>query len=247
MKIRIRNWWQVLGYSALVTLVSVAVPLIVVSITLWPLPFKFKLPILAISGFIPLFIAAPISIFALNILRLIQETVEKLDNIIKFDSLTGVLVRGHFLHLIAEIRNSAGYVAIVDADHFKRINDTYGHEAGDIALKHIATTMRQAIGTSGIVGRMGGEEFAIYLPGASYEQAKLVCSSICSALRNIPIVYRGAEIFAKVSLGVVQDSLSENITATMRRADMCLYQAKAGGRDRFIFEQALDDKAHVAA
>jgi diguanylate cyclase len=242
MRLRVTTWRHVFAYSGLITILAVAVPLIVVSVALIKVPLAFKLPIL-----MPLFITVPISIFSLHMLKTINLTVKTLDELLKYDTLTGLLTRGHFLRLISERRKKSSFIAFVDADHFKKINDTYGHEAGDEALKHMSALMSQAVSQFGFVARMGGEEFAIYLPAVTRSQAVLVCTNLCSSLRNQSFNYRGTDICVTASVGLVEDMLTDAIATTMRRADLGLYKAKQNGRDRIVFEDVLDEKASFAA
>ena len=247
MKFRVNNWRDVFVYSAFITALAVAVPFTVVSITLWSIPLFLKLPILIISGLIPLFIAIPISIFAMHMLKLVYQTVAKLDELIKFDPMTGLLSRTHFMHSVAELRIKGGMLILLDADHFKKINDTHGHEAGDMALKFLSHTMMQVIGTHGIVGRLGGEEFAIYLPQATREQAALLMASLGTYLRTKTMGYNNAKIKMSLSMGIVIDNGHLAITTLLRRADKLLYAAKSGGRDCYKFEEALDEQVVSAA
>lgn len=247
MRFRVNTWRQVLAISAVITALAVAVPLVVVGFTLWRVPLQFKIPIFVISGLIPLFITFPISVFALHMLKLVSQTITTLDSLVKFDTLTGLLSRVRFLQLMEEQRINGGYLAILDADHFKCVNDTYGHEAGDEVLKHIATLMTLVVGNHGFVGRLGGEEFAIYLPGVTQQQAQLVIAQTCSALRLQSIHYRGTNITATISAGLVSDNSGEAMAVLLRRADQFLYLAKQKGRDRFECDVKLDERAVSAA
>jgi diguanylate cyclase (GGDEF)-like protein len=247
MRLRVTTWRHVFVYSGLITALAVAVPLIVVGIAMGRVPMVIKFPILMISGLIPLFITVPISIFALQMLKTVNLTVKTLDELLKYDTLTGLLTRGNFLRLISERRKKSSFLAFVDADHFKKINDNYGHEAGDEALKHMSTLISQVVSQFGFVARMGGEEFAVYLPGVSRSQAVLVCTNLCSSLRNQSFNYRGTDICVTASVGLVEDILTDAISTTLRRADMGLYKAKQNGRDRIEFEDVLDEKASFAA
>jgi diguanylate cyclase len=247
MYFRIRTARQVWLSTLLTTGISVAVPLIVVVLAIGP-HMMMRIPsILFITGLIPLFIAFPISLFAFNIVKTVNQTVEALDGLVKYDAMTGLIGRTHFMHMLDERRQGGGYLAIVDADNFKKINDSYGHEAGDVALKHIADAMIQIIGSHGIVGRMGGEEFAIYLPKLVAAQARLLVASLGSHLRGQGFDYRGAAICPTVSIGLVADDCSGPVSSLFRKADRCLYMAKAKGRDRFVFEEELDAVARSAA
>lgn len=247
MKFQVNNWRDVFVYSALITALAVAVPLTVVSIALWPFAFFIKLPILAISGAIPFFITIPISIFAMHMFKLVNQTVATLDELIKFDAMTGLLSRTNFLHSVAEARQKGGAFVLLDADHFKKINDAHGHEAGDNALKFLSNAMMQVVGAHGFVGRLGGEEFAIYLPQANSAQASLLMSSLGTHLRNRSLDYNNFKIKVSLSMGIVVDRGNVAVATLLRRADRLLYVAKSNGRDCFKIEETLDDKAVVAA
>jgi diguanylate cyclase len=247
MKFRVANWRDVFICSALITALAVCVPLTVVSIALWKFPLSMKLPILFISGAIPLFITIPISLFAMNMFKLINLTVSRLDEVVKFDAMTGLLSRSNFLHSVEESRKKGGILVLLDADHFKKINDIHGHEAGDFALKYIANTMTQIVGVHGFVGRLGGEEFAIYLPHADQKQAALLMSSIGTFLRNRAMDYNGTKISLSLSMGIVVDRGEVALSALVRRADNLLYLAKSQGRDCYRMEETLDEKVYSAA
>lgn len=247
MRIKVTTWTNVITYSAVITALVVAVPLTIVSIALGALPMVLKFPVLVISGLIPLFITLPLSIFALHIFKLINQTVLTLDNLVKHDPLTGLLSRARFLQLVEHNRKNGNYLAILDADFFKKINDSHGHEAGDFALKHISVQLTQAVGNHGFVGRLGGEEFAIYLQDVSLEQAQLVLALLGTSLRMQAFNYNGVDIPVSLSAGLVADVATEAIALVLRRADRCLYRAKKNGRDRFETEIKLDEKAIVAA
>jgi diguanylate cyclase len=247
MRLRVTTWRHVFIYSAMVTALAVAVPVIIVAIFLFPIPMYFKVPVLMISGLIPLFITMPISVFALHMLKLVNQTVVTLDELVKFDNLTGLLSRGHFLHLLDIRRKKGGYLAIIDADHFKKVNDTYGHDAGDKALQHLAGIVAQVVGNQGLVGRMGGEEFAFYLPAVRLDQARLISSSVCAALRSQAFDYNGVLICLTASIGLVADDGQGFVAPVLRRADLCLYAAKHRGRDQYVLEEVLDERAQSAA
>jgi len=247
MAIRIRSWKQVFAYSAATTMLAVCVPLAVVDFTLWRMPFIVKLPILAISGLIPLLITIPISIFALYLVKTLHHTMDTLDSVVKYDPMTGLMARVHFINKAEQHRKDGGYLALLDADHFKKLNDTYGHAAGDLALKYLADTMVQVVGVHGFVGRFGGEEFVIRLPKVARAQAELLFSALGTQLRNNGVMFGAHLLKPTLSIGVVYEDGLRPFAAALRDADSCLYQAKHAGRDQFIFEERLDEQARSAA
>lgn len=123
-----------------------------------------------------------------------------------------------------------GYVALFDLDHFKRINDSFGHEAGDRVLKAFARAARSAVRESDLVARIGGEEFAVHLHDTTLPRAKLVCERICAAL--VREVERSVPEAGRVTASVGISRFDGPIAAVLKRADAALYAAKAAGRDR---------------
>lgn len=123
-------------------------------------------------------------------------------------------------------------VAIGDIDFFKKVNDRYGHEAGDVVLTKVARILREKIMSKGYVCRWGGEEFLIVLEDCEQEQAKQIFQDVLDVLRGQSIECQGQNICVTMSVGVVQVASDEKIDDILRRADKKLYDAKAGGRDR---------------
>jgi diguanylate cyclase (GGDEF)-like protein len=128
-------------------------------------------------------------------------------------------------------------VIMLDLDHFKRINDSFGHQAGDYVLAAVAGLLRNQIRSSDIVCRYGGEEFALVLPDASYESVRQRAEEIRSAIKQLELTYQGIALGRiTASLGIAlfpnhADGPDDLITA----ADAALYEAKSTGRDRAVF------------
>ncbi len=235
MQIRIKSNSQVVLCSAIVVAMCVAVPTVLLRFFMPPFfPFFVQVPLYTIGILIPLLIAFPLAVFGLYMLKMLNRTVDTLDNFIKFDHLTGLLSRSYFLSSAEQARAAGGHFLMIDADHFKRINDTYGHDGGDEALKAIARLTIQAAG-SGLAGRLGGEEFAIYLPGATAEQARQTAIGLGALLRNHMLVLSGRQVTLTASIGIAADPPASTLAQTMKAADTALYAAKSAGRDRYIF------------
>jgi diguanylate cyclase (GGDEF)-like protein len=153
------------------------------------------------------------------------------------DALSGLLNRGGFeRHAEAAMRDAARRglpVALVisDLDHFKAINDTFGHAAGDRVIEAFAGFLRSATNGHQIAGRIGGEEFAIALPGANLSGARLFAEGARSAFAALPIDGLPDDRRFTASFGVAELRIGESISDLMRRADEALYEAKKGGRD----------------
>ena len=123
-------------------------------------------------------------------------------------------------------------IAILDLDHFKQINDTHGHAAGDEVLRVVSQRLRAAIRPTDAVGRYGGEEFLVVLPQIARESLLQVCERIRCAIAREPVVVGGVAIPITCSLGAVLSGGGASVEALVAAADGALYTAKRAGRDR---------------
>jgi len=121
---------------------------------------------------------------------------------------------------------------MIDIDHFKQLNDRFGHATGDEALVLFADTARAALRDHDIMGRLGGEEFALALPGTSLDGALQAAERLRNAVNQAPLITSGSDYKMTVSVGVVLIETGEALTAALARADQALYAAKSGGRNR---------------
>lgn len=120
---------------------------------------------------------------------------------------------------------------MVDVDHFKRLNDTYGHQFGDDILQFIADKLAKATREMDLVARYGGEEFAVVLPSTPLDEAKMAASRLLSAIRAQPFSYENKPVNVTISVGFAQARGGDDATTLIRRADGALYAAKQGGRN----------------
>ncbi len=170
-------------------------------------------------------------------LHLLKEELRRQANT---DQLTGISNRRHFLEAAGtELARSRRYghalsVLLFDLDHFKEINDRHGHQAGDRVLMESARHSQALIRDSDLIGRMGGEEFAVLLPETGHGDAAALAQRLCAALRGLQL--RGdwnGTITATASVGVAQlQATDSTIESLLARADRAMYLAKQGGRDR---------------
>lgn len=153
------------------------------------------------------------------------------------DDLTGLLARGAFWQQLeaasglADRNGKPLTVAFVDLDHFKAINDVYGHMAGDSVLRHFAGLLRKTVGPQDIIGRIGGEEFAIVMPETTLERGRATSLRLSTAVRSTPCPSEPDAIAYTVSIGMAQREPTESVEDLMRRADRALYDAKQAGRN----------------
>ncbi len=167
----------------------------------------------------------------------IRSELEESRKLLNEDVLTGALNRrGMDLVLIREINRgkaSGGKltVAMVDLDHFKLVNDTYGHTAGDQALQHFAVVARSVLRESDSLVRYGGEEFLLILPDSAISGAEFVLNRMRQMVRNSPLNFENQRIELACSAGLAQLKSDENAHSLVMRADQALYAAKQAGRD----------------
>jgi diguanylate cyclase (GGDEF)-like protein len=161
------------------------------------------------------------------------------------DSLTGLHNRRHFMESAQqELDRARRYqtplsLALLDADHFKAVNDRYGHPVGDQALQMLAATGRRLLRDIDLFARIGGEEFAILLPQTDHAAAWIVADRLRQAIMDQPIATEQGPLHLTVSLGLASlDPATVDLDDLIRRADLALYQAKQNGRNRV--ESALD-------
>jgi len=157
----------------------------------------------------------------------------------RVDSLTGVYTRRYFIDQSEDaIKVMRRYqrrasLLVADLDYFKRINDQYGHHAGDLALIAFTDVCRQEIRESDILGRLGGEEFVLMLPETPIQQALVLAERIREATAALNVDLGNQKIRITVSIGLVEIGNGERpLEAALRMADLAMYQAKEGGRNR---------------
>jgi len=124
---------------------------------------------------------------------------------------------------------------MLDIDHFKKINDTYGHTVGDDVLRSLAGELRDHIRYPDTIGRYGGEEFLIVLPHSTLKAATQQAERLCKHVRSLLIKSAEQEIVVRVSIGIAQYKIhEEDWQAFLGRADAALYEAKNNGRDQWV-------------
>ena len=169
-----------------------------------------------------------------------QELEEELRALASVDGLTGVNNRRHFLELCGkELDRAQRYdhplaLLMMDVDHFKRINDNYGHAAGDEVLKSLAATCATNLRGPDLLGRLGGEEFAVAMPECAIEAAERAAERLRQTLATLEVPCEQGTITFTISIGVVAWENGEDLAAVLERADKAMYAAKQGGRDRVV-------------
>lgn len=161
------------------------------------------------------------------------------------DGLTGALSRRHFLELAElELTRSKRYqsplmLLMLDLDHFKQVNDQYGHAAGDAVLRGFVQTVMVLLRESDLIGRLGGEEFAVLLPNTTPGGGAALAQRIVESVRASPVASEGQKISYTVSVGAGYLTNDLSLAELLRQADRALYRAKHGGRDRLEVESGV--------
>lgn len=185
---------------------------------------------------LPILIGAPLFFYMSLRMRGLAITNLRLGLIARTDSLTACLNRGAFTAkvstLLAHRRDQmGGALLMIDADNFKSINDLYGHDAGDDALAIIARSIRTILRSGDLVGRLGGEEFGVYLPDMDQKGAEAVAERIRRSVNLASFAPRGQQRPLSVSIGGVAFEGPVGFSELFRIADQRLYGAKQGGRN----------------
>jgi len=201
---------------------------------------EFQARSLAHSMAITFLIGAPFGVFVMFVMSLQRSLQEKLAQIAATDFLTGLPNRRSFLNDVGQDRLGQGVVFLIDADHFKAVNDRFGHEVGDKCLRAIGDHLRASLRKGDIVGRIGGEEFAVYLRDPTPEEAQIVAERICSRVSLDRSDTGGAAISVTVSVGAAVHLPGADLEAALRHADDALYRAKSNGRARIEWAGAIE-------
>jgi len=137
----------------------------------------------------------------------------------------------------AQRNNSLLYLAMIDVDHFKNINDTHGHPVGDIVLSHLADTLKRSVRGNDHLYRFGGEEF-LWLMRCQYaEQAEQSARRTVITVRSTPVpISKKESLSISITVGMVRVGEQEELSSAIRRADMALYTGKNAGRDRYVID-----------
>ena len=167
-----------------------------------------------------------------------REKLEQQRNKALLDPLTGLPNRAAWSerlvieHARSQQVSTGLLLAILDLDHFKSINDTYGHQAGDKVLKIIANVLRKGLRGDDFIARFGGEEFALLMPGSDLASGTRLLERLRAAVEQCPFHFKGERVTITMSAGVAVFKPGENASQVLKRADQALYRAKEAGRNQ---------------
>ena len=192
-----------------------------------------------LSQFVVLEATLALVLMAFGTLMLTNEYITReLRHLAEVDPLTNVFNRRAFLTLLEKAISSAHRthsdlsVLAIDLDHFKKVNDTWGHKTGDDVLRHFVGSATGCLRNEDVMGRLGGEEFAIFLPNATNEGTLAVAERLRVLVASQPVVTDRSPIGLTVSVGATQYLPGDSSDALLQRADEAMYRAKEHGRNR---------------
>ena len=203
-----------------------------------------------------LWLPTAVLLLALGFMRMVQDRREARSRRAALrDPLTRMLNRRALERVLEHCTKAAGQqgrplaLLLVDVDHFKRVNDTYGHISGDKVLRHISRVLASNVRNDTYLGRFGGEEFVVVCPGAGMEDAQILAERLNLAVRSSSVQIQGQALRVTASIGgyagVVEPGTAwEDV---LEVADAAMYRAKAAGRDRVVMLRELLQEAAPAA
>lgn len=235
----IRGWVTILGWTLMGPLFCCVVALAYNHVSFARFPADVRQEAFVAAIVVPLGIAMPFFFYFSLKLRELASVNRSLGVLAATDGLTRCLNRGAFTALVQARLNAlvprgstlCGALLVIDADRFKDVNDRFGHHNGDVALTLIARAIRSSVRTGDTVGRLGGEEFGVFLPGVDRIGAQLVAERLRRSVETIPFVADGLAHRLTVSVGGVVFENRAQFEELFRQADERLYVAKREGRN----------------
>ncbi len=194
----------------------------------------------SITAFLALSLAAPISRAIGKAHLELYRAKLRADSLSLTDPLTGLPNRRALMEAAAVAKPDLLALVIFDIDRFKRVNDTYGHVAGDAVIRSIGQMMAAELGPFGCVARVGGEEYALLSSGVSLESLAARLIAFCDRVGSTPILDHGVSLRVTISAGVALREPGGSFDDLYLEADRALYAAKVSGRNRIQFPPALD-------
>ncbi|ODT77517.1 MAG: hypothetical protein ABS76_27485 [Pelagibacterium sp. SCN 64-44] len=236
-------WKRVYAITALVVSISALLSAVLTNVLMSALSSGVNLQGLIVAVLLPTAVGGPTIFFLILKHEQLQHSNRQLELMATTDWLTGCLNRGAFTRQVTDLlatrqKTDKGVLLVVDADEFKRVNDRFGHQSGDEALQRIAAAIRHAASSRDLVGRLGGEEFGVFLNHVDADKADRAAERIRRAVADIVFAPEGEPYPLSVSIGGAGCAGHDSFSAVYRQADQQLYEAKHAGRDCVVMGEA---------
>lgn len=197
---------------------------------------------MTVAAAIPLLVAPSAYVWIARLTWKLEQSNVELDRMAHSDVLTNIANRRYAMHWLRtamegedkDAKAPGIMIAMADIDHFKRINDSYGHDAGDDCIVHVARTIETLVPHGWLVARMGGEEFLIAAKGADESDFGAAIEHIRRTLEQVPLITPQGRYGMTASFGYAKMMAGDTLDHTLRRTDSALYAAKDGGRNRTV-------------
>jgi diguanylate cyclase (GGDEF)-like protein len=242
-------WLAISGWTILAIVVSAGLALAISEAIMRSVGHHLHAPGVAIAIAVSVLVGGPAVFYHLVRQQQLRLANQRLQVLASTDWLTACLNRRAFTHQVSDHLGATGEGAflVIDADHFKVINDHYGHDRGDEVLQLLATTIKSNLREGDLVGRIGGEEFGVFLKGANQQTAEIVAERIRRAIERTRFMPDGTEHPLSVSVGGAFYDEPISFSDLFRVADQKLYGAKQSGRNRVIVADVREPPTSVAA
>jgi diguanylate cyclase (GGDEF)-like protein len=206
-----------------------------------------------LSAKITLIVAIPFVFYVVILQARSDLAAQYFRSLSRTDPLTGLLNRRAFLDLLKSRkrrqytgRHESDALLVIDLDHFKQVNDRFGHEAGDAILRQVADLFLCNLRNDDVIARFGGEEFAIALNRVRTGETQQVAQRLRMAVEDHVFLYEGEEIRITISIGLARFGAGQKLESALRQADLLTYQSKKDGRNRVSSIEEQDSSSRAA-
>ncbi|MDX8348416.1 GGDEF domain-containing protein [Cognatiyoonia sp. IB215446] len=244
MRFGLETWWGVTIAAVLTTMAAVAVSEALVYLLYTGQDLRAAL---RVGPLVTIITAFPFCMFVWAQVRKNVHLNTELQRLVDRDRLTDVATRDFFFARMRAEPKAYGISLMIDIDHFKSVNDTHGHLAGDAVISRVAMILRQNTREKDIVCRFGGEEFIVFLHEEGPQAAFHIAERMRKAIADEVVNFDDKALSVTVSIGGSLKEQVADITRAIQQADEALYRAKSAGRNQTVFASAIDETASVSA